>query len=157
MPIGIYPRKSIQSRFWEKVNIKSESECWVWTGGLSNGYGKFKFNGKTISAHRMAYILTHGEIEDGLLILHTCDIKPCCNPKHLIKGTHTDNMRDMNQKGRRNTKGIRNASHKLSEIEVLEIRAKIRSGYTQKCLAIEYGVMQPTISKIENRKKWKHI
>jgi hypothetical protein len=81
----VYQKKSLEGRFWSKVDIKSKDECWTWKAFIHpDGYGKFCLNGKMIGAHRMAYILTHGEIEDGLVVMHTCDIKPCCNPYHLM-------------------------------------------------------------------------
>lgn len=45
-------------------------------------------------AHRLAYELFRGEIPTGLLVRHTCDIKLCVNPYHLILGTAKDNAAD---------------------------------------------------------------
>lgn len=51
-------------------------------------------------ANRVAWILTHGEIPDGLIILHRCDNPPCCNPRHLKPGTQRDNTEDKMRRGR---------------------------------------------------------
>lgn len=48
----------------------------------------------------MAYTLTHGEIPDGLLVLHSCDNRVCVNPEHLFLGSYRDNARDSMAKGR---------------------------------------------------------
>jgi HNH endonuclease len=89
--------------FWKRIQ-KVENGCWLWTGskstGRCGGYGNLKFNGKTISAHRLAYILTYGEIPDQQEVCHSCDDRLCCNPAHLFVGTHLENMRDMFKKGR---------------------------------------------------------
>ena len=72
------------------------SGCWIWTRPLMpNGYGKLKVSGTTWRAHRYAYELFVGPIPNELLVLHTCDIKCCVNPKHLKLGTHADNTGDI--------------------------------------------------------------
>lgn len=69
-------------RFVAKVN-KTET-CWAWKGAVDrNGYGQFRFNGKTAAAHRAAYELHIGPIPDGLELDHLCRNHGCVNPKHL--------------------------------------------------------------------------
>ena len=46
---------------------------------------------------------------------------------------------------------------KLTEIEVIEIREKLRLGISQRQIANDYGVKQTSISAINSRKTWKHI
>jgi hypothetical protein len=153
------PNKSVQDRFWEKVDIKGKDECWHWKGALkTTGYGKFWYNGRCVNAHRIAYILTYGEIEDGLIIRHTCDTRPCCNPFHLEKGTQIDNINDMVIRGRSSkANGMMIATHKLYDHDIIEIREKRRLGCSLKSLSIEYDVSPVTINNIERRKTWKHI
>ena len=74
--------------------------CWEWQGRIDRyGYGQVRVRGKTGKAHREAYRAFHGD-PGKLLVLHTCDNRKCCNPKHLFLGTHKDNMADMVKKGR---------------------------------------------------------
>ena len=69
-------------RFWSKV--KKTKGCWIWTGFLFKGYGRFKPNGKQTSAHRMAYELSHNvKIPQSLTIDHLCRNRACVNPEHL--------------------------------------------------------------------------
>lgn len=99
--------KDPNARFWKFVNkngpIKREDlgACWEWTGArMADGYGLFRFEGKLEGAHRISYILKHGPIPDGKMLLHACDNPPCVNPDHTSPGTNADNLGDMAQKGR---------------------------------------------------------
>lgn len=90
-------------RFWNKVSIGSESECWEWTAHTDKGgYGMFWFNGKDVGAHRFSWVAHFGQLELELLVCHTCDNPKCVNPKHLFKGTYEDNTNDMYTKHRKN-------------------------------------------------------
>lgn len=91
----------VSERFWEKVDKSGgEDSCWIWTGAIDTPrYGAFRYNGKKVNSHRMAWRLVNGEIPDGLLVCHKCDNRLCCNPSHMFLGTHLDNNRDMIAKG----------------------------------------------------------
>jgi hypothetical protein len=68
--------------------------CWLWCGGVAkNGYGRFWFDGETVSAHRASYIIHKGSIEDNLTIDHLCRVRRCVNPDHLEAVTIGDNWR----------------------------------------------------------------
>jgi HNH endonuclease len=98
---GPAPRP-LAERFWAQVLPEPNSGCWVWTGATHRGgYGAFsRRRSVSVSAHRMAWVLHHGAIPDGLDVLHRCDVPACVNPAHLWLGTHDDNMRDCATKGR---------------------------------------------------------
>lgn len=87
---------SIEERFWSKVDIHPDDECWEWTAGkYRTGYGQFKIGGKYgrgQGAHRVAYALTIGEIPHGLEIDHLCRNRGCVNPAHLEAVTRQVNV-----------------------------------------------------------------
>lgn len=103
--------------FWATYAPPDARGCRVWTGETNpNGYGRVRINGRRIAAHRIAYLLTHGEIpDDRPCVCHTCDNPPCGEPAHLIAETNLWNTRDSVRKGRRAT-GDRNGSRKYPEL-----------------------------------------
>ena len=90
----------IKIRFFK--HVKKTKTCWNWTGCKDNsdGRARFRVNGKTHNAARIAYRILIGNYPKKLFVLHKCDNPSCVNPKHLFLGTPLDNVRDMNRKGR---------------------------------------------------------
>lgn len=99
-------------RFWSRAGRRGPQECWFWAGPVNArfGYGYFFVFGKGWRAHRLAWLLTHGPIPDGLQVLHRCDeglppgdisYRRCCNPAHLWLGTARQNQQDCCRKGRK--------------------------------------------------------
>lgn len=159
----MYLHPSIETRFWAKVN-KTET-CWLWTAStVSGGYGYFVTKKPRHEyAHRYSWFLANGEIPDGLLVLHHCDVRGCVNPDHLFLGTQRDNIHDMISKGRqmdytkrtpREQKGSRNSMSKLTEDQVAEIRARRASGEGPVALAREFGITYGNIWKILTGRSW---
>ncbi len=92
----------LSKRFWSKVDKGDDDDCWPWLAGGtgSERYGYFWYNGRMVRAHRFVYALLHGPITDDVYVLHLCDNRLCCNPKHLVVGSQADNIQDMEMKGR---------------------------------------------------------
>ena len=106
-------RKTLEERFISYLPDNYQhpdmiNSCWNWQGGLNaDNYGVTFNNGKSIGSHRISYMLFKGTINQGLVIMHTCDNPQCINPKHLLLGTQSDNMKDMVKKGRQGEKRYR--------------------------------------------------
>ena len=150
---------NIESRFWQKVDKSGgDNSCWEWKGSKHpKGYGCFNARrGMTKIAHRIAYILTHGEIPSGKMVCHKCDNPSCCNPSHLFLGSASDNSSDMVIKGR-SPYGERQGHTSLTFREVLAIRRLHMTGKVmQKDLCEAFGVKQQTMSAILAGKNWKY-
>ena len=92
---------SEERRFWKKVDVRYFNDCWEWRAGATgSGYGSFWVSGKRIGAHIVAHLIAHGPVPEGLQVMHSCDNKLCCNPRHLSSGTPKQNYDDMRAKGR---------------------------------------------------------
>ena len=149
--------RSLEERFWEKVDkngpvIRPElGPCWVWTAAIfvASGYGCIGDGPTCRGAHRVSFELNVRPIRPGFHICHHCDVRRCVRPDHIFEGTMSDNMRDMVAKGRRpDNSGERHPSAKLTDAQVLEMCLAHAAGATQRDLADQYGVTQPTVSKL---------
>lgn len=143
------------ARFWSKVVVRSPNECWPWREKLDeSGYGQFKMDGKPYISSRVAFTLAFGEPPEGSVVRHDCDNRACCNPKHLLTGTHADNVRDrvIRQRGARGEKAGR---AKLTEADVLQIRQLYDAPI--KSLAERFSVSKDTIEAIRYRRSWTHL
>lgn len=153
-------RKPIEERFWEKVNIGEQNECWEWKAARINGYGAIGKGGKRggyILAHRLSWEVFHKEpIPDGLFICHSCDNRGCVNPAHLFAGTRRQNVDDMLQKSRQ-AHGQRQGGSKLTDKDVLEIRQLGAKGIRHEEIASKFGVNRALIGYILRGKIWKHL
>lgn len=78
----MYLRGTPAERFWPRVR-KDETGCWIWTGGTTQGYGKFREGSRTVLAHRWAWEQEHGPVPQGLELDHLCRIRACVRPDHL--------------------------------------------------------------------------
>jgi hypothetical protein len=127
----------------------------------SGGYGVFRINGRVERAHRHAYAHANGlQLSDinGKVIMHTCDNPPCVNPRHLVEGTHLDNMKDMFAKGRRQAAvGERAANVKLTEQQVREIKRRLSAGESDVSIAKDFPVERGQIRYIRVGKSWRHV
>lgn len=137
----------IAARFWARVQVSGPDECWVWTGARTdNNYGVTRIQKRQEYAHRVAWMLTHGDL-GALWVLHRCDNKPCCNPSHLFTGTHLDNMADAASKG---LLRCWRARRRLAPDEIAVIRQRCANGPygTRSAVAREYGVSPSFVSRI---------
>ena len=91
-PVGLRPALATPEHFWSQVSRPSKNACWTWNGYRQpTGYGRLRYQGRSILAHRLAYELTVGPIQLGKQLHHRCANPPCVNPAHLVQVTGSEN------------------------------------------------------------------
>lgn len=145
-------------KFRAKVEPGHPKRCWPFRGFIDpQGYGRITILGRSYLAHRLAYELANdvGPTKQEL-VLHSCDNRPCCNPKHLRIGTHWDNQQDKVDRNRQ-AKGAHNGRAKLTRADVIEVLRLLAAGAKITHLADRYGVTRKAIRLIKQGKNWRHL
>ncbi|MDE2101768.1 MAG: HNH endonuclease [Patescibacteria group bacterium] len=156
------------------AKVVESDRCWSWTSKKDkDGYGNFYVDGKTIRAHRLAWMIYRGKIDDGKWVLHRCDNPQCTRPDHLWLGTPSENRVDMFKKGRENLargdnhwsrkhpekvlRGESVGNSKLKIENVISIRNDYAAGIRQVDLANKHGVSIATICRAIHGACWKSV
>ena len=127
------------NRFWAKVNRSDPDACWNWTAGKNlDGYGRFRWLTVKKQAHHVAYYLQHRTWPTYLM--HQCDNPACCNPSHLKQGTHLENIRDRDSKGRGRTFKNTPIAPKVKEM--------ISAGLRNRDICKALGIRNDAVSRI---------
>ena len=72
-------RKTLEKRFCERT----AQGCQVRPGNPES-YASFTWEGRTYSAHRVAYAVWREAVPTRWLVIHSCNNLGCVNPSHLI-------------------------------------------------------------------------
>jgi hypothetical protein len=123
-------------------------------------YAKISHDGKSLSAHRLAYFLAKGEIPENKEIHHSCNNKSCFNPEHLSSETPEDNKRFAKRDGLLcgpKTKGEMHRASKLAIPEIALIRQMAADGLRPSQIAKRYGTSTGHIRHIIRGLKHKGI
>lgn len=149
MPVERIQAVAATHPFWSKVAVAGRAECWLWKGSRRDRYGYGLFG--TARAHRVAFELHHGtEPARGEVIRHDCDTPLCCNPMHLLGGTHLDNVQDRNERGR-TARGSDNGRAVLSRDQALAI---YRAEGSLASIGKSFGVAKATVRDIKDGTNW---
>lgn len=156
-------RKAIvyEKVFYQRnVDLEIDPECYECTSHClgTGGYPVVKVEGKQYNLHRYIYIQIKKETPD--CVMHLCDNRRCINIRHLKGGTKKENTLDRIYKGRcrgGSTKGESNPSHTLKEEDVSVIKKLLLNGFSQRKVAVAYGVSKSLIGKISIGELWKEV
>lgn len=96
-----FEKMSGYDRVMRRTNIPdNKDECWLWCGPVNNaGYGMIRGNDgypKMTTVHRVVGI--HKGLNHRKEIQHTCLVKHCVNPDHLVNGVPKNRAERMKKK-----------------------------------------------------------
>lgn len=140
-------------RFMENVEFDPFGGCWLWSAYHNQaGYGTTKGNRRQVLAHRLSFRLFRGNIPEGALVCHRCDVRACVNPNHLFLGSHLDNVRDMVAKGR-----ARSGNIVIDEATARRIVALLDAGVGPSAAADRVGCSRSIARNIAYGVSWTAI
>jgi hypothetical protein len=139
--------------------------CWEWQGGRLKrpsgelSYGTFRIRRRSFLAHRLAWMLSNGEIPEGQVVRHRCDNTACVRPDHLLLGTQAQNLEDMRERGRayynRFPAGTKHPNAKMSMELAREIRGIYAAGgVSLATLGARFGLHPTTVHSIVRVETW---
>lgn len=151
----------------ERIMVRAEADpfggCLLWPGASVNDHGCIHIRpvATPFLVHRVVYCGCVGNIPDGMLVLHTCDVGICVQPHHLFVGTHADNTQDAADKNRLflQTHGHvynadQNPNAKLSWAQVRELRGLFEEGWKCRPLADRFGISLSQSYRIVQNKQF---
>jgi len=136
--------------------------CWPWAGCINpeTGYGQLALASalvedgwpRTVTAPWFACRVAQGPPPTGGEVLHSCNVRDCCNPAHLRWGTRAENAQDRAKDGHQNT-------GKLTPDEVRSIRREFANRSTGKMVAYadlgaKYGISDDGVRRIIYGETW---
>jgi hypothetical protein len=94
-----------------------------------------------------------GPCPEGMQACHSDGDKANNAISNLRWDTPEANMADRELHGT-SAKGVRNPAAKLDDVKVRSIRVLLSEGYSQSCIAAQFGITQVLVSRISLRKTW---
>lgn len=111
-----------EAKFWSSVDRSGgPAACWPYSTAPPGKYGHsgagLAMTGSAAS-HVVAFTLARAlpkAPDNGVVLRHLCDNKPCCNPSHLLPGTQSENVGDVIRAKREGRSGPQVVIHPVAE------------------------------------------
>jgi len=128
--------------------------CMLWKGMRNaKGYGLVSHEQRKQKAHRLVWEGMHGEVPEGMFVLHRCDTPSCVNLLHLWLGTAAENSADMAAKGR-SKRGPEHHNSRFTAEQIIEIREMRRRGLRWQEVSERFGIRKQYVYKIWRNEVW---
>lgn len=151
------------ARFFAKVDASDGPDrCHIWKGGVREvkglPYGSFWLEGRTVLAHRIAWVIANNQpVPDRLQVRHTCDTPRCVNPRHLLVGTAADNAEDRENHGKGTRHGTGHHNAKLDADTITMMRGLRLMGWSWYQIAEKFSVSRTTAQRASMGEGWRHL
>ena len=143
-------------RFESRYIPEPNSGCWLYDRPYSGDYPQFMVHGKGYRFHQAAYIIYKGPIPKGKVVRHSCDVKCCGNPYHLVLGTQNDNIQDCISRNRAvYVRGEKMGNAVLNEAIIRLMRMRYDAGGSKTAIGAEFGVTSSYVGRILRGEIWK--
>lgn len=106
--------------------------------------------------HQLVALAFNGLRPDDQVTRHRNGNQLDNRPENLLYGTHADNVADRAAHGK-TVRGARSHLSKLTEVQALEILARLGAGESQASLARSYGLAVSTIWGLKTGRTWRHL
>lgn len=143
-----------------------DGDCMICTSHACSGSGYPRiYRGKQRwNISRLILFKRHQGNIEGMVARHTCDRRNCINPGHIVIGTVGDNNRDTVAHGRqrfggtvRDLAGKTKPWAKLTEAQVVEIRALLKTSTPRHVICARFGINRNSLYKLSSGQSWKHV
>jgi hypothetical protein len=151
-------RQRLISKCTKVPNPEIGTKCWIFNGAHKGGYGLFKYQSTSQTAHKASYLMYHGDVKKGDIIRHMCKNKLCCSPNHLETGTHAENAKDRERDGT-DCRGEKSPTAKITKTQAIAIKKdlKIIPRLKHGEIAKKHAVSLEIVQSISKNSAWKHI
>lgn len=119
---------------------------------LCNGPGRIK----NFPVHALVATAFHGPRPKGKECAHLDGSRTGNTPENLAWVTRKENIKHAARHGTQ-ARGETHGHSRLTEMDILAIRAMAAAGWSQSKIARFYKITQQYISKITNRRTWRHV
>lgn len=127
-----HPKKEFRLALSYRVSVLGP--CWVVAtySKVHQGYTKITFNKWRDYTHRVVAQLYYGEIPEGLIVSHLCEVvgdigsRSCVNPSHLVLETQQNNvLRSPTRANRYQQMRAARAARKLQKLDAALPAARV--------------------------------